>query len=564
MRAYGWRIVAFATFVSLLLMGLTWAAFPERKKPVSASLAQPRQSSADAVAAPTTVGIAPTGVASGGSIPTPHHDHETTVAPAAGSPTVSQTSATHPATTAVTAAPTSPLTTPSAVAMDLLITGDVSHTNPVVNPGETLTFDSGSNTTMRVTGNLTVLGTLVMHPNPNVIHRIIFENRGEFVVTGSGVLDIQGTPKTAWNRSGSDPSWRGSDDLIVAPISPGDYQYHSFSLGSAVPTYQGYAAEVANLTRNVIIDNPSRIMLHGLDGRAPQVIKYATISNAGVRDKLGFYALHFHLNGNATRGSIVEGVVVRDAQFRAFVPHGSHGITFRDTLAVNVVANGYWWDLRRADGGELNDSHDISYIRAGVIGFSTSDPPDQGRQSGFNLGDGSGNVISGSFVAGLVSGGTSSGFHWPSNAHSVWTAQDLVAHNNKGSGFFVWQNDAEAHVITNIDSFLNGGAGINQGAYANSYQWIGARLVGNAEGLRLNTRSKQAPRPRQTFQCLVIRDSPVGVLVDFSPNDDGDRTLLRNVVMQGVVNEFEVTESAVAAGQTLEARVELVDYQAPC
>ena len=564
MRAYGWRIAAFVTVAILLWTGLAWAVFPGGEGPSDPSLTQSTDPSKLAAAPTTSLNAVSTAVAPvEGSNDSTQHDHQTTAAPATAAPTVPPTSA--PQTTAVAAAPpTSPPTPPVSAPVGPVVTGDVSQNNPVVNIGETLTFDPTSNTTMRVTGNLTVLGNLIMHPNPDVTHRIVFENRGEFIVTGSGVLDIHGTPKTAWNRTGSDPSWRGSDELIVAPISPGDYQYHSFSLGSAVPTYQGYAAEVANLTRNVIIDNPSRVMLHGLDGHAPQTIKYATISNAGIRDKLGFYALHFHLNGNATRGSIVEGVLVRDSHFRAFVPHGSHGITFRDTLAVNVVANGYWWDLRRAEGGAANDSHDIAYVRAGVIGFSSSDPPDQGRQAGFNLGDGSGNMVTDSFVAGLTSGGTSSGFQWPSNAHSVWHAENLVAHNNKGDGFFVWQNDAEPHLITDIDSYLNAGAGINQGAYANSYQWIGARLVGNGEGLRLNTRSKPAPRPRQTFQCLIIQDSPVGVVVDFSPNDNGDSTLLRNVVIHGVGKEFDVTQGALAAGQTLEARVELVDYQAPC
>jgi hypothetical protein len=370
----------------------------------------------------------------------------------------------------------------------------------------------------------------------------------------------------AWNRTGSDPSWLGTDELIVAPIAAGDYSSHPFHMGSAVPTYQGYTAEVANLTRNVIIDNPSRVMLHGLDGHAPQVIKYATISNAGIRDELGFYALHFHLNGDATRGSIVEGVVVRDPQFRAFVPHGSNGITFRYTLAVNAVSQGYWWDLNKASDppSPTNESNDILYDHAGVIGLTISDPPDQGRQAGFNLGDGSGNIVRDSFVAGVDAGSFHSGFQWPAGAHGIWTAENLISHNNRGNGFLVWQNDVEPHFISGIDSYLNSGAGIMQGAYANSYHWADVALVANREGLFLNTFSKSPPSPRQTFECMTITDSPLGVVVDDSEASGGVATLFTNLVMQRVEQEFMETEQATTRGQGVDVRVELVAFQTPC
>jgi hypothetical protein len=432
-----------------------------------------------------------------------------------------------------------------------LITGEVAFTNPVVAARQVLTFDPAAPTTLRVVGNLTVLGTLVMRPNPDVTHRIVFADRGELLVTGSGVLDIQGTPKVAWNRTGSDPSW----------LAPGDYQHDPFALGSAVPTYAGYKAEVANLTRNVIIDNPSRVMLHQLDGHAPQVIKYATISNAGVTGQAGFYALHFHLNGNATRGSIVEGVVIRDSKFRAFVPHGSHGITFRETLAVNVVANGYWWDPNRTSDppDPIHESHDILYERAGVIGLSIFG---DGREAGFTFGDGSGNVVRNSFASGVLGDQRHSGFFWPSSADSAWTVEGLVSHNNKGQGLFVWQNGHKRHPIANVDAYLNRLSGIEQGAYISGYQWTNVRLVGNGVGLGLRTFSRADPR--QVFQCLSISNSPIGVLVSHAPIEGGSRTLISNLVLSDVGQEIVVSEDAIANGQTQDVRLELVGYQTPC
>ncbi|MEX1133499.1 MAG: hypothetical protein WED83_01495 [Acidimicrobiia bacterium] len=556
------RLFAGLSVVVILVAIVAWAGGTTEQQALAGGAAERFDNNSEFLAQ-TTAG--PTNeMVSDSQQPASHHDHTPTTTTAELTSTIMGTTPATP-TSSPTAAP--PAETSTTIVGTAIVAGEVSLTNPVVTAGASLVFDSAKDATLHVRGNMTVLGSLMMHPNPDVTHRIVFEDRGELLVTESGVLDIQGTRRVGWNRTGTDPTWRASDELIVAPIAPGDWQYHPFTLGSAVPTFQGYAAEVANLTRNVVIDGPSRVMLHGLDGHAPQVIKYATIANAGVRDQLGMYALHFHLNGDATRGSIVEGVVVRDSRFRAFVPHGSNGITFRDTLAVNVVANGYWWDLNQASNppDPINESHDIVYERAGVIGLTTSSPPDgnQSRQAGFNLGDGSGNVVRDSFVAGLGSGPDHSGFQWP--AHSIWTAQNLVSHNNRGNGFFVWERGEAPHIITGIDSYLNGGAGIGQGNYRNSYHWIGARLVANGEGLHLYAMSMPPPDPRQTFECVTITDSPVGVVVDFSPAArDGDSTLFTHLVMQRVGEEFNVTEDALAAGQTLELRVDLVDYQTSC
>ena len=80
-----------------------------------------------------------------------------------------------------------------------------------------------------------------------------------------GILDISGTPKTAWNRTGSDPSWLPTDQLIVTPTTAGGLPVVAISPAAPVPTassttlFDGtademtstYTAEVVNLTRNV-------------------------------------------------------------------------------------------------------------------------------------------------------------------------------------------------------------------------------------------------------------------------------------------------------------------------
>jgi hypothetical protein len=472
--------------------------------------------------------------------------------------TQATTTTTAPSTT-TTVPPTTTTTAPSGTVT--VVSGTASLTNPTVAAGTTLRLDPNKTTTVTVTGDMTVLGTLEAKPaSSSVVHTIRFSDRGELMVMDGGVVDIVGTTRAGWNRTGSDPTWKSTDELIVTSVQPGDYTpYRTYRLGDPVPSYEGQRAEVANLTRNVIIDNASRVMFMELDGHAPQVIRYATISNGGVRDELGMYSLHFHRNGDATRGSIVEGVVVRDSQFRAFVPHGSHGITFRDTLAVDVTANGYWWDLNRASNppSDINESDDIVYDHAGVIGLTTSNPPDQGRQAGFNLGDGERNIVVDSFVAGVQSGGDHSGFHWPEFAHSVWGADGLVSHNNRGHGLFIWQNDANPHEINNVVSYSNGDAGIRQGAYINSYNWNDVLLIGNGVGIKLDTFSKNPPAIRQTFTCTTIMNSDQGVLVLVSAIPGfATPSLFENTVFDNVGQSWVVSEQAASKGQTLAVRVE--------
>jgi hypothetical protein len=464
------------------------------------------------------------------------------------------------ATTTTTTTTTTTVPNPPPLGDTIVLYGPVSLSSPTIQEGRTWVLDPNRSTTINVSGDFHVHGTLQSRPaSADVVHTIHFVDRGELMVMGAGVLDLQGTPRTAWNRTGSDPTWRAGDELIVTSVNPGDsVAYRPYTPGSRVPSYQGFSAEVANLTRNVIIDNPSRVMLMDLDGRAPQTIRYVTISNAGVHETAGMYALHFHLNGNATRGSIVEGVVVRDAQFRAFVPHGSHGITFRNTLAVDVAANGYWWDLNRSSTPEstIHESNDITYDRAGVIGVRSVRPPDQLRQAGFDLGGGTGNRVIDSFAVGVQ--GPNSGFHWPEGVRTgVWEARGLVAHNNSAHGVFVWQNDTRQHNVSDLVTYSNGQTGIRHGAYVNSYHYTNVVSVGNPVGIQLDTFSKEAPNRRLTFSCTTISNAATGVKVDHSGVPDGDPVLFNGITFTNVGQQWTVTDKALADGQTFDRRVQI-------
>lgn len=411
----------------------------------------------------------------------------------------------------VTPPSTPPTTTPSA---DRVLRGDVALESGFTVPaGEVWIFDPDVTTTVTVGGNVVVRGRLEMRPSSDAVaHTLRFEGIDEreavgghtdvpldsdvgLWVTGDGQLDLRGTPRAGWNRTGVDPSWRRDDVLVAAPQAMDEYRtFLDFEAGSAVPTVLGpdgtqHPTEVANLTRNVRIlgggSNPPDVLTE--NGRAhitmlhcnqPQVVMDVELRWLGPRAShqrdgtdglVGRYPFHLHKCGDGSRGTIVDGVVVRDSGNRAFVPHASHGVTLHDTVAFNVWETPYWYDE-----GEGNETRDLLIDHAAA--FKVSDWPRKRGYSlaGFELGRGTGNVVRGSVVAGVLNTtNNSGGFLWPSHANTsdnVWDFHDNVTHNNRGAGIGVWQNDWNDHLIERFVSYRNG-EGLRHGAYLNSYHY---------------------------------------------------------------------------------------------
>ena len=389
-------------------------------------------------------------------------------------------------------------------------------------------------------------GLILMKPaSPAVTHHIQFVNVNEslFVgggmdpvptdvglwVMGNGRLDIAGTTKTSWtNLAGGAAAgatsitlreapvgWQVGDEISVAPTEPpsvGEASYKGFDpakitsingatvtldkpLARAHPNNISRTAEVMNLSRNVVIGGT----LSG--GRAhvfirsttPQSIKNALLWRLGPRQPtgekaftgpvLGRYSLHFHHSMDGSRGSIVEGVVAKDGGSHDFVPHHSHGITMRDSIAYNGFEDAFWWDPMRPAGGTAqpdNFSNDIVWDH-NIVAIRNFDPEFRGyRLSGFFLGLGANPVLRNSVAVGVRGNTNASGFQWPEPASSVWTFHDNIAHNNKVNGIFVWQNVSEAHLVERTQLYNNGGAGVALGAYVNLYQFRDIVTWGNA------------------------------------------------------------------------------------
>jgi Bacterial Ig domain/G8 domain len=473
---------------------------------------------------------------------------------------------------------------PATIAAGTTVTvaGTVQAAGVNVAAGGRLTFDPNSASTLSSTKNIIVEGALSMRPaSAAVVQTIRFTGvdasrfaGGGMVpldtdvglwVMGAGQLDLAGTPKTGWTRAAGAVSagateiqlktaptgWRAGDDISIAPTARhdgGTEVYKGFDettvaattsssvqLSAATkrahPEVNGqWTAEVMDLTRNVRIEGtpggPAHVFIRSTK---PQSIKYTQIRYTGVlkgtntsSGTSGRYGLHFHMMGDGSRGSVVEGVVVRDSGSHTFVAHASHGITFEDDISYRNVEDAFWWD-GSPNNRDPGDPTDDTVINASIVALALGVPDDNRdyRISGFNLGMGHRNTISNSTAVGTGGTAGSAGFGWPEDAgqnipgNGVWTFnQGNLSHNNHDDGLFSWQNTGTLHDVTNFVSYHNGEYGIEHGAYVNSYRYANAALFGNGKA-GINTKAKPQDMRPLSFENILVDGggiSPAGLV----------------------------------------------------
>jgi hypothetical protein len=113
-----------------------------------------------------------------------------------------------------------------------------------------------------------------------------------------------------------------------------------------------YRSEVANLSRNVIIEsaNPDGVRGHTMYHRFSQGgISYARFSHLGKEGVLGRYAIHFHLCGETMRGVAVLGAAIVDSHNRWVTIHGTNHLVVRDCVGYRSVGHGFFLE----DGTEV-------------------------------------------------------------------------------------------------------------------------------------------------------------------------------------------------------------------
>jgi G8 domain len=460
------------------------------------------------------------------------------------------------------------------ISQRILVDQDATVAGVEIEPGGELVFDPDRRVTLRSSRNVIVRGSLKMHPSsPQIVHRLVFVNVNEGAFEGGGMdpigsdvglwvvdhgrLDIRGSRKRAWTRATTDVNsgeqeitleadpagWRTGDEIALTPTRSGATDFHDAKIRAIdgrtiqlststtsshpkVPVGPGLGAEVLNLTRNVRIEGRSSGRSHiFIRSSRRQTIKNAAIRYMGPRQGnefvAGRYGIHFHMCGRASRGSVVGSVVIRDCGSHAFVPHNSHGITFRDCISYETWEEPYWWDPRTTDRPARPDnfSNGITYDHCVAALVRRQNGTSGDRLAGFWLGtstaDNSDRCV-GCVAVGVVDGERfSSGFHWPEGNLGVWVMEDCVAHNNVQNGIFTWQNTPERHVIDRFIAYHNGKAGIEHGAYANRYLYRDSLLYGNGQaGVIQHARSTPDGSPMRYERITVdgAGITPVGFL----------------------------------------------------
>src|SRR3989344_1597266 len=382
---------------------------------------------------------------------------------------------------------------------------------------------------------------------------------GLWIIEG-GIWDVQGAEKTAWLRASgalakgasqitleSSPSgWRAGDELVFAATVPPSVANHFdaydypkvVSVSGSVVTLdraltfehpavtvaagKTMTAEVLNMTRNVRVEGQPGKRAHIIINHEarPQTIRYVELRYLGpqgpkdaggnVTRVLGRYGLHFHMNHDGSRGSLIEGVTGRDMGNWMFVPHSSHGTTWRNVIGHNGFHAIFIWD----DKSE-NASHDTLWERT-VASRVTFIPSFRGyRINGFTLQKGDRNRLVDSAVFGVQGNKDASGVHWPEIGRPApqWEIIKNVSHNQKVDGWFAWENSSRTHVFGEGSViYHNGKMGIDHGAYGNKYQYQGVTIYGNGEG-PIKLQAVSGASPNAYFERMLMDASGKEVAV---------------------------------------------------
>lgn len=116
--------------------------------------------------------------------------------------------------------------------------------------------------------------------------------------------------------------------------------------------HSDYRCEVANLSRNVIVESadPAGMRGHTMYHRmSAGSIHHAEFRHLGKEGVLGRYSLHFHLCGDTMRGSSVVGNSIWDSGNRWLTIHGTHYLVVRDNVGYQSAGHGFFLE----DGTEV-------------------------------------------------------------------------------------------------------------------------------------------------------------------------------------------------------------------
>jgi hypothetical protein len=135
----------------------------------------------------------------------------------------------------------------------------------------------------------------------------------------------------------------------------------------AVITNGEFAGEVANLSRNVVVESadPKGVRGHTMYHRGSAgSIAYAEFRHLGKQDTLGRYPIHFHQVGDTMRGSSVIGASVWDSANRWVTIHSTDYMVVRDVVGYRSVGHGFFME----DGTEVYNVFDRNLAVQALLG----------------------------------------------------------------------------------------------------------------------------------------------------------------------------------------------------
>jgi hypothetical protein len=130
--------------------------------------------------------------------------------------------------------------------------------------------------------------------------------------------------------------------------------------------HDSYRGEVANLSRNVIVESADpAVRGHTMYHRhSAGAISYAEFRHLGKEGVLGRYSLHYHLCGDSMRGSYVIGASIWDSGNRWLTIHGTSYLVVRDCVGYKSVGHGFFLE----DGTETYNVLDRNLAVHAYIG----------------------------------------------------------------------------------------------------------------------------------------------------------------------------------------------------
>lgn len=165
------------------------------------------------------------------------------------------------------------------------------------------------------------------------------------IITATGIAPTSGN-----SHPGPDPQGTTTEERTIQAID-GDTLTLNEPLAHEHLGAGLYRGEVANLSRNVVVESADRKLRgHTMYHRhSAGAISHAEFRHLGKEGILGRYALHYHLCGDSMRGSYVIGASIWDSDNRWLVIHGTNYLIVRDNVGYRSKGHGFYLE----DGSEV-------------------------------------------------------------------------------------------------------------------------------------------------------------------------------------------------------------------